>query len=42
MSDGAISHAEILACLRFARTHLYAAQAQMVLGGDAIIASSCL
>jgi len=37
MSDQHVSPAEVLECLRFARTHLYAARAQAVPGDDTII-----
>jgi hypothetical protein len=37
MSDQHVSPTEVLECLRFVRTHLYAAQAQAVPGDDTII-----
>lgn len=37
MSDKRVTPTEVLDCLRFVRTHLYAAQAQAAPGDDAII-----
>jgi hypothetical protein len=37
MSDQHVSPTEVMECLRFVRTHLYAAQAQAVPGDDTII-----
>ena len=37
MTDNHVTPTEVLDCLRFVRTHLYAAQAQAVPGDDTII-----